>query len=483
MADEAYAVELASVQKALEDCLEMGVAGALNAYGIQQTQSRSRFVLWREHLIDLKVAWNIAYKIENGDDWGPDKPHSDDLGRLLTELGFKVVSTSGASHGKAPAIPDISPENVRTAFDRFQALVTAQSGHAFQNFNEGMAASWESYKPRLREHALKLLTPDAWTEADIGSGKILNCTIEAIEIQDGQINLANNLCFWQDRYGHANRDHRILLEAVGNPKLRFDIEELIFGLYRDGADEEGTFDRLSDLSGGKYPLLAYLFFLKDIGRFMPIQPTGFDRAFRELGIEFRTLRQCSWENYSTFNAVLVALRPLIAEAAGLHSIDLIDAHSFCWILTSLMKMETDGTLASAHGKSSDGRIVGGRDRSIIELRTSIQNTVRQSNGQLVERRVKDKLTTLSTAELDKLIASLLEIQDNSCALTGIRFNYQGPEADPQLLPSPDRIDSDGHYEPGNIQIVCRFVNFWKGASDDAEFRRLLMLVRGDESIQ
>jgi hypothetical protein len=44
-------------------------------------------------------------------------------------------------------------------------------------------------------------------------------------------------------------------------------------------------------------------------RFMPSQPTGFDRVFRALGIVFATLRQCSWENYATYNQTFAALRP------------------------------------------------------------------------------------------------------------------------------------------------------------------------------
>jgi hypothetical protein len=50
-----------------------------------------------------------------------------------------------------------------------------------------------------------------------------------------------------------------------------------------------------------------------------------------------------------------------------------------------------------------------------------------------------------------------------------------------LLPSVDRIDSNGHYEAGNLQVVCQFVNFWKGSSDNEEFKRLLMLVRGGDA--
>lgn len=91
-----------------------------------------------------------------------------------------------AGSGSAPrtitAAAAIDPRAFREAFARFQALITAKSGHAFTGFQEGLAAVWESYKPRLRDHALGLLRAGEWLEADIGSGAILNRMIEAIEI-------------------------------------------------------------------------------------------------------------------------------------------------------------------------------------------------------------------------------------------------------------------------------------------------------------
>ena len=147
----------------------------------------------------------------------------------------------------------------RSAFDRFRALVEATSGHPFRSFDEGLAAAWEDYKPRLRDHALGLLRPGDWLEGEIGSGAVLKRTVEAIEIQDSRLNLTNNLVFWQNRFGHANRDHRAMLEAASNPALRGAIERLLFGLYRGVVDEGATFDGLVDATGGKYPLLAYLF--------------------------------------------------------------------------------------------------------------------------------------------------------------------------------------------------------------------------------
>ncbi|MFQ8430793.1 hypothetical protein [Amaricoccus sp. W119] len=106
---------------------------------------------------------------------------------------------------------------------------------------------------------------------------------------------------------------------------------------------------------------------------------------------------------------------------------------------------------------------------------------KNANGQIIQRVLKNKELRMTSAELEKLIASLLDLQDNRCALTGIPFQFLGPEADKNLLPSLDRIDSAGHYEVGNLQVVCQFINFWKSDGDNAEFQRLLMLVRGVET--
>jgi hypothetical protein len=399
------------------------------------------------------------------------------LHRFLDWYAGPVAATRARSAGVG-----LDPRAFRDAFVRFQGLIAAKDkGHAFTNFQEGLAAVWESYKPRLRDHALRILGAEEWSESSIGSGAILQHTIEAIEIQDSRINLTNNLVFWQNRYGHANRDHRALLEAISNPKMRRDLERLLFGLYRGQADEGATFDRLSELTGAKYPLLAYLYFLKDMDRFMPIQPTGFDRAFRALGCDFSTLRRCSWENYGTYNAILAAMRPVLEATAGLKTIRLVDAHSFCWIFATLLKLELGGSISKEGGGRDEGRIIGGREKSIIVMCFSIENTVKSSNGQLVQRTLKNKELRMTSAELEKLLASLLDLQGNCCALTGLPFQFHGPDADKNLLPSVDRIDSDGHYEAGNLQVVCQFINFWKSDGDNEEFKRLLLLVRGIEA--
>lgn len=212
--------------------------------------------------------------------------------------------------------------------------------------------------------------------------------------------------------------------------------------------------------------LAYLFFLKDMRRFMPIRPTIFDRAFKVLGIDLVTARKCSWENYQRFNAALREVRSALALAADLTRVRLIDAHSFCWMLEVQLKEGREQLKES-------------REKSIVAMRRSVEKTVRNDHGQTIERIVKNKELRMTATALTELLRSLLDRQGNCCQLTKIPFHFAGPEADDNLQPSVDRIDSNGHYEANNLQIVCRFVNFWKGDSDNEEFKRLLALVQGE----
>lgn len=361
------------------------------------------------------------------------------------------------------------------AYARFQDLHERFSGEPFKRFDEGVIAANEGYKPRLRELALTRLEAGSWAEEDIGSGKFVDLTIEAIEIQASIGDLTNNLVFWQNRFGHANRDHRTLIEAKASRNELKKIEGLLFKVFRSSAEEGAVFDELKDALGGKYPLLAYLFFLKDMNRFMPIQPTGFDRAFEAIGIDLRTRGNCSWKNYSAFNQAIEDIRQAIEVETSLKDVRLVDAHSLIWLFSNLIKKEAAGELEGGHRATE--RVLGAKERSIADIKYSVGRTVFTSNGQTVERKVKDKELRMTDYELDRLLRHLLEVQQESCAITGLPFQYQGAHTDSNMLPSLDRIDSDGHYENGNLQLVCRFINFWKQAADDQEFRRLINVVR------
>jgi len=372
-------------------------------------------------------------------------------------------------------------DQFQAQFARFKEVIAYNDkGRPFVNFNEGVAAVWEDYKPRLRAHALDLLGTDQWTEDEIGSGAILERVIGAIEIDDRSVNLTNNLVFWQNRFGHSNRAHRAFLEARADKGLRTGIERGLYGLFSGEADEGATFDRLAELVDAKYPLLAYLYFLKDIDRFMPILPSTFDRAFRDLNIDLVTQRNCSWDNYSRYVEALGQIHDALRDVASLNDARLVDAHSFCWMLQRMEQPEIGADGVAKRRGPDAGRKLGSREKSIWEMKDSVLQTVKQARGQTEERRIKLKELRMSERELEELIGQLMDQQEDRCALTGLLFQFRGTHDDLNMLPSLDRVDSGGHYEKGNLQVVCRFVNFWKQDADNEEFKRLLMLVRGLE---
>jgi hypothetical protein len=372
---------------------------------------------------------------------------------------------------------EIDQQAMEAAFKEFKALIAEYSDHDFTNFNEGLTAGWENYKPLLREYALSILKPDEWQKVSIGDGVILEATIAAIEIQESGKGHINNLVFWQNRFGHASRVHKIFLEARTDKILCGQIEQALFDLFHN-SDDGKAFEALNEISGGKYPLIAYLFFLKDSSRYMPIVPTTFDKVFIKLNIDLITLRNCSWDNYQAYNGVLENVAAFLKQNVKQDSLGLIDAHSFCWVYIRVADKLEKQKQGSAIG-NSDGVVLGERANRIYDMVESVLSTVASSQGQEVKRTVKVKKLKMSKRELEREIKRLLEIQNNMCALTGLPLDYANHPKDKQVKPSLDRIDSDGDYEKGNLQVVCRFINFWKSDQDNEEFIRLLSLVRGE----
>ena len=63
-------------------------------------------------------------------------------------------------------------------------------------------------------------------------------------------------------------------------------------------------------------------------------------------------------------------------------------------------------------------------------------TTEVANGQTTERTVKIKNMGFSSKdELRQYLTEMLKFQDGVCALTGIQFNLDGQEGDPQLRAS------------------------------------------------
>lgn len=128
-------------------------------------------------------------------------------------------------------------------------------------------------------------------------------------------------------------------------------------------------------------------------------------------------------------------------------------------------------------RQGNGQVMDARFKSIWAMADQAERTASSSYGQTVQRTVKNKDIRLSKEALIGHLEELMTETGDRCAITGLLLQFDS--SDDQMRPSLDRIDSDGHYEIGNLQVVARFVNFWKRDTDDGEFRRLISVVRGE----
>lgn len=367
----------------------------------------------------------------------------------------------------------IAVPNFESDFLRFSERLYPRHGDGpFTSFSSGAAKAWEGYKLPLRDVALGRLDAASWTTQAIGTGGILDRAISAIEIDDvdDDARHRNNLLSWDGRYGPAGAAHAPLLAARGRVDRLRTIERWLYDAYVDGAAAGDLFERFRAFAGDGYPLAAYMFFLIDADRYAPIGPRTFDTAFRLLGIDVVTSGRCSWDNYLAFNDALASVRTHLATKPNLAGARHVDAHSFCWML---VKMEE---VAPAGGKAGTVRYASARTKHMLNMAYSAAKAAAASGRECTTTR-KDKEILHDAQQLQAVIRRLVDEQRDLCALTGLPLQWPEEGDDPALRPSLDRIDSDGHYVDGNLQVVCRFANMWKSDTSDGEFRRLLALIR------
>ena len=181
--------------------------------------------------------------------------------------------------------PTIDPYLFEKQFEAFQRFVEEQSNISFVSFSSHpYTDEQEGYKYEIYRTARNNLAFQAWKESDIGSGEIINATIEAIEFPN------NNLVQWQSRYGDDKRPHHPLYEAKGSSEKLEAIEQCLFKLYHNTSVSD-SFNNLVGIFGKKYALIAYLFFVKDNSKYLPIAPSYFDGAFELLGADFKTSKR------------------------------------------------------------------------------------------------------------------------------------------------------------------------------------------------
>jgi hypothetical protein len=218
-----------------------------------------------------------------------------------------------------------------TQFSHFKDQIAATSGEPFRSFQEGLPSEWEDYKQRVWHEAQEQLELP-WQQQEIGTGEILRKVVAAIEIKRSKT-LRNNLVAWDGRRGPDSRSHVAFVEASQQDVQH--LEQWAYDFYVGEMSPEAAFETLGQLAGKRYDLVAYLFFLKNRHKYLPIGTKTFDKAFAMLGVDLVTTRKCSWENYSRYVATIADVQKLLRDVGGISDASLLDAHSFCWMLARL----------------------------------------------------------------------------------------------------------------------------------------------------
>ena len=174
----------------------------------------------------------------------------------------------------------------------------------------------ENYKREILKDAKNQLLLNTWKENDIGSGRILRNIINAIYIK------SNNLINWRKQ------------DDFKKLKANKENEQFLFDFFKSKITDEIAFNDFIEI-GFSYQLIAYLFFIKNHQKYMPISQENFDKIFSSINIDFKTSHNCSWENYLEYNDIIKQFRKLLSYKYK--TVSLLDAHSFLWTYSSRLE--------------------------------------------------------------------------------------------------------------------------------------------------
>ena len=211
---------------------------------------------------------------------------------------------------------------LKSLADKFTDYVHARDNNTLPlNFKDGngVLVREEGYKEEIFNNAQMLLNVDEWEDSWIGSGKIRDRIFHAMDISANLVNFNTKIDFKK----HFDRN---------NNQFDSDTERIIFEIFK-GNDDKYAFEHAIKEFGGKYPILAYLFFIKDKTKYLPASPVNFDRCFLQMNVDFKMSRSCSWDNYSEFLGLIKEIKDLLPNMMKIsHDLSLLDAHSFVWIV-------------------------------------------------------------------------------------------------------------------------------------------------------
>lgn len=277
----------------------------------------------------------------------------------------------------------IDTEVLEELFAVFIAFISSKDNEQFTTFQKSKYIDiQENYKYSVYKEAKENLGNRLWKPENIGTGIIQASVTSAIQtkVNHKYCRVDNNLINWRDKDNFSKLPTNKILE------------EYLFKFYKSKIKDSEAFEYFVS-EKFSYPFIAYLFFIKEINRFLPIAPSRFDEIFDAIGIsEFKTLRNASWDNYSTFIDIIKQIQQFL-KTKGTEA-TLLDAHSFLWIFGNNQNDFEKGYFPSLSIKHPINSI--SKEREEDQLTPEVINI--EHNKRLQETTVFDKDTAKALPE-------------------------------------------------------------------------------------
>lgn len=172
----------------------------------------------------------------------------------------------------------------------------------------------EGYKAAVFVRADDVLRPESWNKKMIKFGEIAKRMEKAIDVQD------NNFIDWRNK-----DDFRKVIQ-----EKPVEASMAIYNLFK-GKDDKAALEGIVSLTGKRtYDLISTLFYMKNPDFYYPCKPRFFRSAFSQLSMDTDCFKTCTYENYTKFNNEIREIAEFFSAYAG--HIDVLDAHSFAWII-------------------------------------------------------------------------------------------------------------------------------------------------------
>ena len=289
----------------------------------------------------------------------------------------------------------VTREILDKLFNDFSSFISTSDNKPFTGFKiSAFIDTAENYKYSVYNEARENLGQKRWKSEDIGTGKIQQSVILAIKRRVNHSNqmVNNNLVDWR------KKDHFV---KTGKNK---NLETILFNFYKSKISDQQAFENFID-EKLSYQFIAYLFFIKDRNRFMPISQTKFDEIFELIGLpSFKTSHNLSWENYSTYLDIIKQVRDFLKTKDK--DVTLLDAHSFLWILGSLMKVTTKE----------------------IPLKPNIEKNEKQEKHAVISKDIFSKSSELSSLEWTEIFQNEKLTNEIDLAIFQALYSFQDHKA-------------------------------------------------------